>query len=118
MAKEYLTRKLPLRPFDAAKKAMGASGLDIDESLPDGSRVIGEIKATIPYGKTNLGSQQKSSFRSDLAKLNREPARHIFFFVADEQTFRLVQSRYAASIPGVTVVQLTTGEEFTTPSAP
>lgn len=61
MAKEYLSRKLPMVQFDAAAKAQGAPGLDIDQRTTDARRVIGEIKTTTPYMERDLGAQQRAT---------------------------------------------------------
>lgn len=112
MARDYLCRKLLMREYDVAATAMGASGLDIDERTVDNKRVIAEIKTTMPYGTSDLGSQQKSSFFKDFEKLNAKPADYKFFFVTTDEAFALMKKRYATKIPGVHVVLLTTGEEF------
>ena len=112
LAKEYLSSKLPMEPFDAAENRQGAAGLDIDESTTDGQRVIGEIKTTIPYQKNDLGAAQKRTFGKDFDKLNRHTATHKFFFVTNERTFGLMRDKYAGQISGVTIVCLLTGETF------
>ncbi len=116
MAKDYLARKLHMRPFDIAAKAQGAPGLDIDEQTLDGQRVIGEIKTTIPYMGNDLGAQQRTTFMKDFEKLRNAAADYKFFFLTDPKAFRLMAGKYAAQIPSVTVVLLTTGEEHTVPS--
>ncbi|MFN8522627.1 MAG: hypothetical protein U0821_05910 [Chloroflexota bacterium] len=70
MARDYLSRVLPMQPFDAAAKPQGAPGLDIDERTVDGKRVIAEIKTTRPYLGKELGVQQKATFKHDFDKLN------------------------------------------------
>jgi hypothetical protein len=40
-----------------------------------------------------------------------------FFFLADQTAFRLMAGKYAAQIPNVTIVLLTTGEEHTVSSS-
>lgn len=115
MAKAYLLERLPLIAFDAAGKAMGAPGLDIDTETSTGQRVIGEIKTTVPYGTNDLGAQQRASFQGDFAKLNKNQAAHKYFFVTNEQTFELMQQKYAQHIPGVMVVLLPTGKEYCAP---
>jgi hypothetical protein len=114
LAKIYLVATVPgFVPFDAAKKAMGAAGLDIDERTRDGRRVIAEIKTTVPYGASDLGSAQRSSFYKDFAKLNREEADHKFFFVTNDRTFSLMKSKYAEHIPCVRIVLLGKNEDHT-----
>jgi hypothetical protein len=106
LAKAYLMRRFNLAEFDAAEKAQGTPGLDIDVSTEIGERIVGEIKTTIPYGMRDLGAQQKRTFREDFAKLNAAEARYKFFFVTSRKTFEIVQQRYAAEIPEVEIVLL------------
>jgi hypothetical protein len=112
MAKEYLYRKLPMKPFDVASKPQGAPGLDLDERTQSNQRVIGEIKTTVPYKKDDLGAQQRESFKKDFQKLNSERADYKFFFVTEERTFNIIKKKYAQEIPGVTIVLLITGEDY------
>ena len=112
MAKEYLDRTLLMCAYDAAAKPQGAAGLDIDERTIDGARVVAEIKTTVPTEENALGAQQKTMIAKDIAKLNAADADHKFFFVTDPSTFDLVVTRYAATLPGVKFVLLTTGEEY------
>lgn len=112
LAKHYLQEILPIAQFDAAAKAQGASGLDIDTATTGGERVIGEIKTTTPYNGTDLGAKQKQEFTKDFIRLLNEEAVHKFFFVTDSSTFQYVFKRQAGNLPGVRVVFLTTGEEF------
>jgi hypothetical protein len=108
LAKRYLQEHFAITNFDAAAKAQGAPGLDIDVCNPKGERIIAEIKTTVPYsGATNdLGAQQKTSFRKDFTKLNAAQATHKLLFVTDRATFDVVQRRYLSEIPGVQVVLL------------
>ena len=111
MAKQYLMRTLPLASFDAASKPQGAPGLDIDEKTVDGKRVIAEIKTTVPYLGSELGAQ-KAAFKKDFEKLKSAQADYKFFFVTEPSTFEVVKRRYSEQLQGVTVVLLTTGEEY------
>ncbi len=106
MAKDYLCRTLPMRPFDAAEKAMGAPGLDIDERTVDGNRVVAEIKTTTLFLGDELGAMQKATFLKDFAELQQAEADYKFFFVTDGRTFAVVKSRYARGLTGITVVRL------------
>ncbi|PJF21168.1 MAG: hypothetical protein CUN56_12465 [Phototrophicales bacterium] len=106
LAKQYLMRRFNALNFDAAEKAQGAPGLDIDEVTQDGKRIIGEIKTTVPYGKHDLGSAQRDSFRKDFNKLNAADADYKFFFVTHQRTFEIVKQRYATEIPDVEVILL------------
>ncbi len=111
MAKDYLSHKLPMKSFDAAAKPQGAPGLDIDERTMDGKRVVAEIKTTTPYQGSDLGAQQKATFKKDFDKLRQVEAEHKFFFVTEQATFEIVKRRYIDQLHGVKVVLLTTGEE-------
>ena len=115
MAKEFLCRTLPMRPFDVALKPQGAPGTDIEELTLDQRRVIAEIKTTSPYHANDLGAQQKTTFEKDFAKLVRTPADYKFFFVTERRTFEIVRRRYAHRLAGVSVVLLPSGERFTSP---
>ncbi len=106
LAKAYLTRIFKLAEFDAAEKAQGAPGLDIDVVTETDERIVGEIKTTTPYGENDLGAQQKHTFRKDFEKLNAAEARYKFFFVTSRRTFEIVRQRYAAEIPDVEIVLL------------
>ena len=57
LAKAYLVRRFHLADLDAAEKAQGAPGLDIDVCTRDGHRIVGEIKTTVPYGARDFGAQ-------------------------------------------------------------
>ena len=109
LAKRYLLDRFPISSFDAADKPQGAPGLDIDIVTDEGQRIIGEIKTTVPYAieRNDLGAQQKTSFRKDFDKLNKEEADRKLFFVTDRDTYDIVRARYAPEIPGVEIVLLT-----------
>jgi len=115
MAKRYLHQTLSMQPFDVAVKAQGAPGLDIDARTLDGKRVIGEIKTTTPYKGSDLGAQQKTTFRKDFDKLQHGAAEYKFFFVTDETVFSLMKGKYSTQLTGVTVVLLTTGDNLAIP---
>lgn len=74
LAQAYLLQHVDIRPFDAAAKARGAPGLDIDEQTKGGERIIAEIKTTHPYRGDDLGAHQKGAFANDAAKLQKENA--------------------------------------------
>jgi hypothetical protein len=112
MAKHYLMSKLPMSSFDAAQKPQGAPGLDIDARTIDGKRVVAEVKTTDPYQIEDLGAAQKTEFRKDFEKLRSVQAAHKFFFVTEVRTFEAMRKKYAREIPGITVVLLTTGDEY------
>ena len=106
LVKWYLMSRFNLADFDAAEKAQGAPGLDIDVLTDRGERIVGEIKTTVPYGKNDLGAQQKSTFQKDFKKLNEANAPHKFFFVTSRRTFEIMQARYAHLIPDVEIILL------------
>ena len=111
LAKRHLATRLDLGGFDAAEKAQGAPGVDIDVNSPDGRHIVAEIKTTVPYGETDFGAAQKREFQKDFDKLNESNAAHKFMFVTDDRTFELLRSKYASRIPGVCIVNLVNGEE-------
>lgn len=112
LAKAYLYNKFGLT-FDAAEKPQGAPGIDIDVNTPKGERVVGEIKTTVPYQANDFGAQQAKSFKADFAKLATVIAQHKFLFVTDSRSYKvLLKPKYLSQIPGVTIVNLTTGDEF------
>ena len=62
----------------------------------------------------DFGAQQVTSFKKDFVKLNSALAEHKFLFVTHELAFTALQkSKYCSQIPGVKIVLLTTGEEYT-----
>lgn len=106
MVKEFLTSRHKLSVFDATWKPQSAPGLDIDVVSSDGKRIIAEIKTTIPYGETDLGAQQKSSFLKDFNKLGTIEADYKYFFVTEKNTFEIVKKSYSHHLKGVTLVLL------------
>ena len=111
LAKIYLQAKFSLT-FDAAEKPQGAPGIDIDVKAPDGSRIVGEIKTTVPYQINDFGAQQAASFKKDFIKLAAADAKHKFLFVTDARAFEFLKKpKYLALIPGIRVVNLTSGAE-------
>ena len=64
LAKDFLIERFAGLTWDAAEKAQGAAGLDIDLGWND-LRIIGEIKTTMPYQK-GFGAQQKAAIKKDL----------------------------------------------------
>lgn len=112
LAKEYLSARFSLVPFDVAQKPQGASGLDIDERTSCGALVIAEIKTTTPYHKNRFGAAQTTALRKDFAKLISIEAEHKFMFVTDSEAFDALKTGFTAELPGVTIVCLTTGDEY------
>jgi len=111
MAKEYLLAQYGVASFDAAAKAQGAPGLDIDVRLPDGRRLVAEIKTTVPYKVNDLGAQQKAMFEKDFEKLVASRADVKLFLLTERSTYELMrEARYRGKIPGVKVVLLPEGD--------
>jgi hypothetical protein len=115
LAKTYLMANFDLYPFDAATKAQGAPGLDIDVETKTGQRIIAEIKTTHPYKENDLGANQLESFQKDAEKLHRTNADIKFFFVTDSQTFSIMnKTKYISMFSNITIVHLLSGAEITT----
>lgn len=113
MAKKYLEQKFGLQHFDAAQKPQGAPGLDIDVYLPNGQRIIAEIKTTTPFKSNDLGAQQKAMFTKDFNKLADTDADVKIFFLTERVTFELMKKpKYSSQLVGVVIVLLPDGEEF------
>lgn len=112
MARDYLTNRLDLAPFDVVSKPQGANGLDIDARTWTGERVIGEIKTTTPNKITRFGAAQITSFRRDFAKLQTHRAEHKFMFVTDPRSLDALRTGYSSHLQGVKVICLPSGEEF------
>lgn len=113
LAKQYLAKRFGLTSFDAAEKRQGARGIDIDVKFPDGRRLVAEIKTTNPYKVNDLGSNQQEEFEKDFFKLASAIADVKLFLVTDPRTFDLMKRpKYQSMLKQVTVVLLTTGEEF------
>jgi hypothetical protein len=113
MAKIHLQAKFHSALFDAAEKAQGAPGLDIDPRLPVRRRLVAEIKTTLPYNPDDLGAQQKATFERDFSKLRSAKADVKIFFLTERRTFELMRkAKYRSRLAGVTVVLLPQGEEM------
>lgn len=113
LAKQYLAHHYGLIGFDAARRSQNAPGIDFDLQLPDGRHVVFELKTTDPY-KDDFGHQQRKSISKDLAKLTKAEADVKLFLVTQAQTFELLlRPKYQSKLQGITVVLLTTYEEFT-----
>lgn len=106
LAKNYLLEQHGPHAFDAAQKAQGAPGLDVDFRLSDGTRVVGEIKTTTPYLLTDFGAQQRTSMKKDLAKLQAADAGRKYFFVTDERTYDVLNKKHAHDLVGIELVLL------------
>lgn len=113
LAKNYLARKYGFSGFDASEKPQGAPGIDIDVILPDGTRLVAEIKTTSPYKGSDLGANQKSTFEADFLKLQNADARIKLFLVTESATYEIMKkSKYRNLLRNVEVVLLTTEESF------
>jgi hypothetical protein len=113
LAAAHLIENFDVPPFDAAEKAQGAPGLDIDVRTRRGERIIAEIKTTHPYKTNDLGAQQAKTFSKDAEKLRRESADYKFFFLTDQETFELMKKpQYRQWFQGVRVVLLPSGNEI------
>ena len=87
--------------------------MDIDLETKDGRRVIGEIKTTTPYNGPDFGAQQRKSFERDFAKLSEARADHRYMFVTENATFKILcRPAFIKKLAGVTIVQLTSGDEI------
>lgn len=112
LAKSYLVNRFGDMDFDAAQKAQGAPGLDVDVTVGS-ERVVGEIKTTTPYNGPDFGAQQRAMFEKDFAKLAAAEAAHKFMFVTETATFEILcRPSYRAKLAGVTIVQLVSGAEL------
>jgi hypothetical protein len=116
LVKPFLRERFGME-FDAALKPQGAPGLDIDCTLPDGRRIVGEIKTTKPY-QVNFGAAQKQEITKDLLRLTGTSAAHRFMFVTDADSFRTIcKPAFVALAPGVEFVDLVKGDTFVCPAA-
>jgi hypothetical protein len=114
LVKQYLEKRYGINDFDAAAKSQNAPGIDIDVLLPDGQRLVAELKTTNPYKPNDFGAQQRKSIKKDFLKLANANADVKLFLVTDPITFGFMKkSKYQSILQGITVVLLTTGEEFT-----
>jgi hypothetical protein len=111
MAKDYLSSRFQLVPFDVAEKPQGANGLDIDARTDAGERIIGEIKTTSPYKKSEFGAAQITALRKDFAKLQANEAEHKYMFVTDQAAFEALKRGFTRELHGVKIVCLSSGDE-------
>jgi hypothetical protein len=112
MAKEYLSRSFDVAGFDAAAKAQGAPGIDIEFRTHDGKRVAAEIKTTFPY-QPGFGAKQREKISKDIDKLKKSDADVKFLFLTEQLSFESVKKVRAWSGAGIRVVLLPGGEELT-----
>lgn len=109
MAKEFLMKMHCLDVLDVSLKPQSAPGFDIDVTTIKGERIIAEIKTIIPYGKTDLGAQQKKMFLKDIEKLVKEDSKYKYLFVTEKETFEIVKKRYIKYMGCITLVLLPQG---------
>lgn len=82
-------------------KPSGSSGLDIEAQ-----DLAAEIKTTIPHKLNDFGAAQKREIKKDLERLEFSSKKHRYFFVVDNNTERILRSKYARDYPSVYVVNL------------
>jgi hypothetical protein len=111
MAKQYLSGKFDLRAFDAAAKAQGAPGIDIEFRTQDGKRIVAEIKTTFPY-QPGFGAKQREMISKDIDKLKKSDADAKFLFLTEQLSFEAAKKIRAWTGSGIRVVLLPRGEEF------
>jgi hypothetical protein len=112
LAKQYITNHFKILPFDAAEKPQGAPGMDIDITTREGKRIIGQIKTTMPYGKNDFGSNQKTHIKKDLESLKNSRADYKFMFVTEFLTFELLKEKYLSPNSGLKLVNLLSDKEY------
>ncbi len=114
LAKNFLITTHGLRDnaFDASLKHQNANGLDIAIALPNGARVICEIKTTVPLrNPTRLGRAQTTAIEHDLERLADESAAHKYMMVTNHDAFTILGSPvWHGRTVGITLVDLLTGE--------
>jgi hypothetical protein len=82
-------------------KPPGRAGLDIElESI------AAEIKTTIPHLTNDFGAKQKSEIKKDLERLELSSKKYKYFFIADNNTERILKAKYARDYPSVKIVNL------------
>ncbi|GHV46045.1 hypothetical protein AGMMS49546_33330 [Spirochaetia bacterium] len=106
LAKEYLQENYGINNMDVSIKPQGANGLDFDEKLNNGKRIIGEIKTIKPYGENDFGAQQKREFREDFRKLNETSADYKILFVTEPKSFQILNEKYLKELNNVKIVLL------------
>ena len=113
LAKDFLTERFEGLTWDAAEKAQGAAGLDID-LIWNGLRITGEIKTTVPYQK-GFGAQQKSAIKKDLKKLRENEAAHKFMMVTSDEAYETLKGEsFKPLLDKIEVVNLIQSDSFTT----
>jgi hypothetical protein len=106
LAKQYLVEHHVEVSFDAAAKAQGASGLDIDVRTTTGERIVGEVKTVEPYQPNDFGAQQKASFQADFEKLRSATATFKYLFVTSKRAHDMLTRKHRNDLAGITLVLL------------
>ena len=106
LAKEYLLLNYDINDFDVSKKSQSTNGLDIDETLNNGKRIICEIKTIYPYKKNDFGAEQIKNFRIDFKKLNENIADYKILFVTEQKTFQILNEKYIDELKNVKIILL------------
>lgn len=110
MAKEYLSRSFDVSRFDAAEKAQGAPGIDIEFRTQDGKRIAAEIKTTFPY-QPGFGAKQREMISKDIEKLKKSDADVKFLFLTERLSFETARKVRNWTGCGIRVVLLPAGDE-------
>lgn len=87
-------------------RAPAMLGKFIDETLPDGRRIIGKLKTTYPYGATYLSTTQIRTLKKDILFLQQQEADAKYFFVIDEHMYGLLLDKYCDLLVGISIVWL------------
>ncbi len=106
LAKSFLMARHNIPDYEITIQSQTKSGLDIDIVSYEGERIIAEIKNTCAVKSNDLGAQQKISFYSDWEKLNKSKAHFKYFFLTDNKTYQVVQSKYKKQCLGFCVILL------------
>ncbi len=108
-AKAFLYNRFPhnIVEFEIHLSAQNNRGFDIETTLANHDRIIGEIKTTFPGHNGNFGGQQQTNIDNDISKLRNGHAAHKYFFVTDFGSFtRLSANQYNEKLGGITLVLL------------
>ena len=87
-------------------KAPAVLDKSIDETLPDGRRIIGKLKTAYPYGATYLTTAQIRTLKKDILFLQQKEADVKYLFVIDEHMYGLLLDKYRNLLVGISVVWL------------
>lgn len=113
MAKEYLERNYDVIDYDAAIKKQCAPGKDIDIVLPDGCRLVAEIKTTYPCSGNEFGANQITKLIEDLKKLRKTDADIRLLFLTERKSYELIRkSTLLSRFSEISIVLLPEGERI------